>query len=227
MLVFLFCRSLSSTLIPFSDDNVLVLITNSNVKHELTGSEYPTRRKQCQEAALILKKVSLRDATLDDIECKISFHLSFTLSSFTLLTRMYGHSYLFCFIFMCNYNLNIKHDFIKIFEYFLSIFINFFAADLKSINTDEDIVKRARHVVTEIQRAVTAADMLKQMNYHKFGQLMTESHNSLKDDFNVSCPELNKLVEIALSVDGVLGSRMTGGGFGGCTVTLVSILKTH
>lgn len=63
--------------------------------------------------------------------------------------------------------------------------------------------------------------MLKQMNYNKFGKLMTESHNSLRDDYNVSCPELDSLVEIALSVEGVLGSRMTGGGFGGCTVTLV------
>lgn len=93
---------------------------------------------------------------------------------------------------------------------------------MKSINTDEEIVKRARHVITEIQRTVNAAEMLKQLNYHKFGQLMTESHISLRDDYNVSCPELDSLVDIALSVEGVLGSRMTGGGFGGCTVTLVS-----
>lgn len=77
-------------------------------------------------------------------------------------------------------------------------------------------------MITEIQRTVSASEMLKMMNYHKFGQLMTESHNSLRDDYNVSCPELDSLVEIASSVDGVLGSRMTGGGFGGCTVTLVS-----
>lgn len=66
---FLFFRSLTSTLIPFSDDDVVVLVTNSNVKHELTGSEYPTRKKQCEQAALILKKVSLRDASLEDVEC--------------------------------------------------------------------------------------------------------------------------------------------------------------
>lgn len=63
-------RNLTSTLIPLKDPEVVVLIVNSNVKHELTGSEYPTRRKQCQEAALLLKKVSLRDATIEDIECK-------------------------------------------------------------------------------------------------------------------------------------------------------------
>lgn len=78
-------------------------------------------------------------------------------------------------------------------------------------------------MVTEIERTVAAAEMLKQMNYVKFGQFMNESHVSLRDDYNVSCPELDSLVEIASNVDGVLGSRMTGGGFGGCTVTLVNI----
>lgn len=63
-------RSLSSTLIPFTDPNIVILITNSNVKHELGGSEYATRRKQCQQAALLLKKLSLRDANIPDIECK-------------------------------------------------------------------------------------------------------------------------------------------------------------
>lgn len=97
-----------------------------------------------------------------------------------------------------------------------------FLTDLKSINTDEETVRRARHAVSEIQRTVEAAEALKAKNYKKFGQLMIESHNSLRDDFNVSCPEVDQLVELALKVDGVLGSRMTGGGFGGCTVTLVS-----
>ncbi|KAJ8945302.1 hypothetical protein NQ314_009274 [Rhamnusium bicolor] len=95
--------------------------------------------------------------------------------------------------------------------------------DLKSINTDEEIVKRARHVITEIQRTCEGAEMLKQENFKKFGDLMTESHYSLKDDYNVSCPELDSLVEYALEIEGVLGSRMTGGGFGGCTVTLVTL----
>lgn len=63
-------RSVTYTLIPFAMTNVVILTTNSGVKHELTGSEYPTRKKQSQQAAMLLKKLSLRDATLEDIECK-------------------------------------------------------------------------------------------------------------------------------------------------------------
>ena len=83
-------------------------------------------------------------------------------------------------------------------------------------------MKRARHAVTEIKRTLDASEALKAGNYKKFGQLMVESHNSLRDDFEVSCPELDQLVELAMQVEGVLGSRMTGGGFGGCTVTMVN-----
>lgn len=105
--------------------------------------------------------------------------------------------------------------------YIIKSLCNNLFLDLISINTDNDIVKRARHVVTEIQRTIDGAEALKEKNYVKFGQLMVESHNSLKNDYNVSCPEIDRLVELALQVDGVVGSRMTGGGFGGCTVTLV------
>ena len=63
--------------------------------------------------------------------------------------------------------------------------------------------------------------MLPSKKFEEFGQLMVQSHMSLKDDYEVSCDELNDLVGIATSVKGVYGSRMTGGGFGGCTVTLV------
>lgn len=84
-----------------------------------------------------------------------------------------------------------------------------------------DLTKRARHVVTENQRVVDAVKELKSGNLKQFGQLMNESHISLKDDFEVSCPELDLLVELAQSVPGTYGARMTGAGFGGCIVTLV------
>ncbi|CAB1311832.1 unnamed protein product [Coregonus sp. 'balchen'] len=139
---------------------LVILISNSNVKHSLTGSEYPSRRRQCEEAAAILGKASLRDATLKDLE------------------------------------------------------------DAKS-RLDDETYRRARHVIEEIARTAQAAEALKKGAYKEFGKLMVESHNSLRDLYEVSCKELDELVSAAVEVEGVFGSRMTGGGFGGCTVTLL------
>ncbi|KAK6177578.1 hypothetical protein SNE40_015652 [Patella caerulea] len=154
------CRSLEVKLVPLSNPEVVVLIINSNVKHELTGSEYPTRRRQCETTAKLMGKQSLRDASEQDLE------------------------------------------------------------DFKD-KLDMETYRRIRHVITEISRTGEAAKALENNEYKKFGQLMVQSHNSLRDDYEVSCPELDELVEAAMEVDGVYGSRMTGGGFGGCTVSLV------
>uniref|UniRef100_A0A8C0US38 Galactokinase n=1 Tax=Cyanistes caeruleus TaxID=156563 RepID=A0A8C0US38_CYACU len=154
------CRSLETVLVPLSDASLAVLITNSQVRHALSGSEYPTRRRQCEEAAAVLGKASLRDATLAELE------------------------------------------------------------EARSRLGDE-VFRRARHVIGEIARTAQAAQALQHRDYRTFGRLMVESHNSLRDDYEVSCPELDELVAAALEVDGVYGSRMTGGGFGGCTVTLL------
>uniref|UniRef100_A0A8B9CJD9 Galactokinase n=1 Tax=Anser brachyrhynchus TaxID=132585 RepID=A0A8B9CJD9_9AVES len=154
------CRSLETVPVPLTDASLAVLITNSNVRHTLTGSEYPTRRRQCQEAAAALGKASLRDATMAELEAARG-------------------------------------------------------------RLGEEVYRRARHVIGEIERTVQAARALQDRDYGTFGRLMVESHNSLRDDYDVSCPELDELVAAALEVDGVYGSRMTGGGFGGCTVTLL------
>uniref|UniRef100_A0A8B9T5Y0 Galactokinase 1 n=1 Tax=Anas platyrhynchos TaxID=8839 RepID=A0A8B9T5Y0_ANAPL len=154
------CRSLETVPVPLSDASLAVLITNSNVRHALTGSEYPTRRRQCQEAAAALGKATLRDATMAELEAARG-------------------------------------------------------------QLGEEVYRRARHVIGEIERTVRAAQALQDRDYGTFGRLMVESHNSLRDDYDVSCPELDELVAAALEVDGVYGSRMTGGGFGGCTVTLL------
>lgn len=154
------CRSLEAKPVPLLDANLVILITNSNVKHSLTGSEYPTRRKQCEESAAILGKNSLREATMKELE------------------------------------------------------------DAKG-KLDEVTYKRACHVIAEIQRTEKATEALKSADYEEVGKLMVESHNSLRDLYEVSCPELDELVSAALEVEGVFGSRMTGGGFGGCTVTLL------
>ncbi|HEX4663513.1 MAG TPA: galactokinase [Terriglobales bacterium] len=84
------------------------------------------------------------------------------------------------------------------------------------------IYRRCRHVVTENDRVQRAAIMLQEGNLRGFGELMAQSHTSLRDDYEVSCRELDILVEIAGRQPGVHGARMTGGGFGGCTINLVS-----
>ncbi len=87
--------------------------------------------------------------------------------------------------------------------------------------TDEVCRKRAKHAVYENQRTIQAVDALKQNDITKFGKLMNESHESLRDDYEVTGVELDTLVEEAWKVEGVIGSRMTGAGFGGCTVSIV------
>jgi len=170
------CRSNEATLVPFGgsapgtavnsgEDSPIILVTNSKVKHQLSGSEYPDRVKQCQEAVKILQSKypnvkQLRDATQEMVE-------------------------------------NLKGD------------------------MSDVVYRRARHCVSEDMRTLAAVEALKRNDFETVGRLMTESHYSLQMNYEVSCPELDLLVKIANQVKGVYGSRMTGGGFGGCTVTLV------
>mmetsp|Transcript_12139 Transcript_12139/g.16669 ORF Transcript_12139/g.16669 Transcript_12139/m.16669 type:complete len:475 (-) Transcript_12139:805-2229(-) len=161
------CRTNTFESIPFgiSASSPMILITNSMVKHKLSGSEYPDRVKQCKEAVKAAQSnfpsvKALRDVT---------------------------------------------EEMFKTFNDELS-----------------DIVyRRAKHAIGEDQRTLAAVTALKAGDYQRVGELMTQSHNSLQVDYEVSCDELDLLVKLALAVPGVYGSRMTGGGFGGCTVTLV------
>jgi galactokinase len=93
----------------------------------------------------------------------------------------------------------------------------------------EDVVyRRAKHVISEIERTLHAAEGVRASNWPTVGQLMYASHFSLRDDYEVSCPELDTVVRIAEAIGpkgGVYGCRMTGGGFGGCTVALVQADK--
>ncbi|SMP47211.1 galactokinase [Neorhodopirellula lusitana] len=161
------CQSQDCELVPFDSSGVSVLITNSNVKHELTGGEYAERRSQCDRALAKIGIASWRDVSWEDVAAK------------------------------------------------------------QSELTDEEF-RRARHVVTEIERTIKAADGFRNGRWEEVGTLMNASHDSLRDDFEVSCRELDVLVEIAIELGqehGVIGSRMTGGGFGGSTVTLVEDAK--
>jgi galactokinase len=87
------------------------------------------------------------------------------------------------------------------------------------------LFRRATHVTTENERVIAARTALENANLSKLGQLMRESHESLRDNYEVSCPELDAMAELAWKFEGCLGARMTGGGFGGCTVNLVSADK--
>ena len=154
------CKDQSFQQIPFSNPDIVVLIINSEVKHELSGGEYAQRRSQCEKAARILDVDSFRGVTMDQVTAKKD-------------------------------------------------------------SMDPVVFNRAKHVVTEIERTTDAAKALQAGQWETMGELMYASHRSLKDDFEVSCKELDILVDLASKTDGVIGSRMTGGGFGGCTVTLV------
>ncbi|KAJ0402373.1 hypothetical protein P43SY_004606 [Pythium insidiosum] len=157
------CRSQQPTPVPFADPDVVVVVCNSNVQHELSGSEYRDRVAQCREAVAALQTrfpgvTHLRDATL---------------------------------------------------------------AQLDSVLADGVVYRRARHVISENDRTTQAMALITAHRYEEAGKLMYASHASLRDDYEVSTPQLDELVERARAVPGVYGARMTGGGFGGCIVALV------
>ena len=160
------CRDRSTRQVPLDDSNLRVVISNSNVKHELVAGEYTARRHQCEAALAYIQRKhpdikSLRDVNMDLLEdCRLGM--------------------------------------------------------------DPTCFRRARHVITEIARTAHFADALANRDYRTCGEYMYDSHTSLRDDYAVSCPELDALVDIARNVPGVFGARMTGGGFGGCIVALTT-----
>ncbi|HHU70934.1 MAG TPA: galactokinase, partial [Clostridiales bacterium] len=91
----------------------------------------------------------------------------------------------------------------------------------KGVIGDGVLTRRAKHAVYENQRTIKAVDALKARDIKRFGELMDDSHVSLRDDYEVTGIELDTLVETAWQQEGVIGARMTGAGFGGCTVNIV------
>lgn len=159
------CRNLTASRVPLDTSRTRIVICDSVVKHELSSSEYNTRRAECERGVEILREVmpeirALRDVSVADFE-------------------RYEES------------------------------------------LPEPLRRRCRHVVTENERTLLAADALRRADMEEMGRLMKLSHNSLRDDYEVSCAELDLLVEIAGNFHDCLGARMTGGGFGGSTVNLV------
>lgn len=161
------CRTYEPTAVPLNDPSVSLVVCNSNVKHELVGTEYPERVQHCKDAVTQLKQ-TYKDRQISELrDCTMKM--------------------------------------------------------LDSVKSEltETVYNRAKHGITEDVRTLAAEQALLRRDYDTVGRLMVESHNSLSELYEVSCNELDILVEIACDVPGVYGSRMTGGGFGGCTVTLV------
>ncbi|NDJ58402.1 galactokinase [Enterobacteriaceae bacterium 4M9] len=154
------CRTLGTKAVPMPQ-GVSVVIINSNFKRTLVGSEYNTRREQCETGARFFQQKALRDVSLDEFNA-------------------------------------VAHE------------------------LDPVVAKRVRHVLTENARTVEAAAALAQGDLTRMGELMAQSHASMRDDFEITVPQIDTLVEIVKAVIGDKGGvRMTGGGFGGCVVALV------
>jgi galactokinase len=158
--LFLDCRSLEVEHVPFTLDDLVVLVINSNAPHQLVESEYAARRASCEQAARALGVPALRDVAVDDLD-----------------------------------------------------------TTLKQLD-DEMIRRRVRHIVTENQRVLDTVALLRSGRVREIGPLMTASHASMRDDFEITVPEVDLAVETALRA-GAYGARMTGGGFGGCVLALI------
>ena len=164
-LIKLDCRSLEYEYIPFQNQDFVLVLFNSNVKHALVDSEYNIRRNQCNEGVEMIRKYhpqinSLRDADTEMVEKYIR-------------------------------------------------------------PQDELIYRRCHYVVSENIRLLQLCEALNHNNLDNCGKLMHETHLGLSEDYEVSCPELDLLVKIAMEQPGVIGARLVGGGFGGCTINLV------
>ncbi|KKN90695.1 hypothetical protein LCGC14_0226380 [marine sediment metagenome] len=157
------CRTGETRQVHFDNPDLVLLVADTEVKHELSEGGYAARRQQCYDAAAKLGVAMLRDADAESVA----------------------------------------------------------AAGTDGTLTDKELM-RARHVVGEIARTLAAVDALEAGDYHRFGELMVASHESLRDDYEVSCDELDAIVELACACEGVYGARMTGGGFGGCAIILAT-----
>ena len=156
------CRTLTTRPVPMPKD-IAVVIVNSNFRRSLVGSEYNTRRQQCEAGAAFFGQTSLRDVTLAQFNAR-------------------------------------QHE------------------------LDPVVAKRVRHVLTENARTLEAADALANGDLSRMAVLMAESHASMRDDFEITVPPIDSLVEIIKATLGDKGGvRMTGGGFGGCVVALMPL----
>ncbi|MDA9191203.1 galactokinase [bacterium] len=196
-------QDLISSIIPCDDPQIAWLVIHSGVSHDLADGAYAQRRAECEMICEALQVGSLRDVTPEMITT-LTPGLP-ALSPAPLPAPLPAQSPA----------------------------ASPAAPPIQSSTPspipsslrepfDEVLLRRARHVVTENQRVLAAMEALKAANWSTLGELLFESHHSLRDDYQVSCEELDVLVELAQAQDDVFGARMTGGGFGGCVVALVN-----
>ena len=196
-------QDLISSIIPCDDPQIAWLVIHSGVSHDLADGAYAQRRAECEMICEALQVGSLRDVTPEMITTLTPGlpALSPALSPAPSPAPSPAAS--------------------PAAPPIQSSTPSPIPSSLQE-PFDEVLLRRARHVVTENQRVLAAMEALKTANWSTLGELLFESHHSLRDDYQVSCEELDVLVELAQAQDDVFGARMTGGGFGGCVVALVN-----
>lgn len=165
------CRSLDFEYANIDLHDYVILLVNTNVKHELASSEYNTRRAECETGVQILQKYDNNITALRDVSL--------------LLLQMHREE------------------------------------------IDPIVYKRCKFVIKENLRVEDAFSALEKNDIKTLGALMFQSHEGLRDDYDVSCKELDLLFDMAKRSDDVVGSRMMGGGFGGCTINIVKKEKMN
>ena len=188
------CNTLEYEHVPLEMHGLRFVIANSNKPRGLVDSEYNQRRAECQQALEIIRKHIPVDCL-----CQL------TIGQFDKLTAQY----------IAIQNITAQNRTAQ----------NLTAQNRTAQNItvlEGNVLRRARHAVRENTNVHEAIAALKGGDMVRFGQLMNASHATLRDDYAVTCPELDFLAERAQLFPGVLGSRMTGAGFGGCTVTLIA-----
>ena len=163
--ILLDCRSLQYEYVPFTRNDIRIVLCDTQVKHELASSEYNVRRAQCEAGVDLIRKHEPSVHSLRDIPRGL--------------------------------------------------------LDEHRREMEPIVYTRCAYVLSENERVLSGCDDLRRDDLEAFGGKMIQSHEGLRDEYQVSCAELDVLVEAALGVDGVYGARMMGGGFGGCTINLV------
>jgi galactokinase len=159
------CRSLEYEFYPFDNDEIAIILCDTQVQHELASSEYNVRRRECEEGVERLKEYKPDIRSLRDVS------------------------------------------------------LGFLKEHRQALNST--IAKRCKYVIEENNRVLQACEDLQRGDWQSFGRRMYGSHRGLRDEYEVSCRELDVLEAAAHGIDGVFGARMMGGGFGGCTINIV------